>query len=70
MSRTELVDMVDRAAPEERLFLQAYLEHRVRATDPDNGRDLDQRLESMRAGSEVSLEDARQIHEELAARGL
>ncbi len=70
MSHTELIEIVDRTSPEDRLFLSAYLEHLSRAADPEHGRELDRRLESMRAGNEVSLEDARKLHEALAARGL
>ena len=70
MSRAELIEIVDRTSPEDRLFLNAYIEHRVRADDPENGPELDRRLERMRAGQEVSLNDARKLHEELAARGM
>jgi hypothetical protein len=64
------MEIVDRTSPEERLFLGAYLEHLARVADPENGRELDRRLESMRAGEEVSLAEARKLHEALAARGL
>jgi hypothetical protein len=70
MSRSQLIEFVDRTSPEDRLFLHAYLEHVARASDPDNGRDLDRRLEAMRAGDEVRLEDARKLHEALASQGL
>jgi len=70
MSHAELIEIVDRTSPEERLFLSAYIEHLASAADPGHGRELDRRLESMRAGNEVSLEDARKLHEALAARGL
>jgi hypothetical protein len=70
MSHAELIEMVDRTSPEERLFLHAYIEHLACEADPEHGRELDRRLESMRAGNEVSLEDARKLHETLAARGL
>jgi len=70
MSHVELIEMVDRTSPEERLFLSAYIEHLACAADPEHGRELDRRLEAMRAGTEVSLEDARKLHEALAARGL
>lgn len=56
MSRSELIEMVDRTSPEDRL--------------PGHGRELDRRLDAMRAGDEVSLEEARKLHEALAARGL
>ncbi len=70
MSRAELAEIVDNAPPADLIFLQAYLEHRARASNPENGSDLDRRLEIMRAGREVSLEDALQLHQELAARSL
>ena len=70
MSHTELIEIVDRTSPKDRLFLRAYLEHLACEADPEHGQELDRRLESMRAGNEVSLEDARMLHEPLAARGL
>jgi len=70
MSHAELSAIVDRSSPEERVFLRAYVEHLAQAADPESGRDLDRRLEAMRAGQEISLDDARRLHEELAAKGL
>ena len=63
MSRAELIAIVDRTSPEDRVFLQAYVEHLARAADPERGRELDRRLEAMRAGREISLENARRLHE-------
>jgi len=68
MSRAELIEIVTRTSPEGRLFLQAYVEHLARAADPESGRDLDRRLDAMRAGQEISLEEARRFHEELPPR--
>jgi hypothetical protein len=70
MSRAELIEIVDRTSPEDRVFLHAYIEHLARAADSGNGSDLDRRLEAMRAGNEVSLEEARKLHEALGAQGL
>ena len=70
MSRSELIEIVDRTSPEDRLFLHAYIEHTARASDPGQGSELDRRLDAMRAGDEVSMEEARKLHEALAARGL
>ena len=70
MSRTELIQIVDQTSPEDRLFLNAYIEHLARVDEPDNGCELDRRLERMRAGREVSLEDAQKLHEDLAAKGM
>jgi hypothetical protein len=50
------------------LFLHAYIEHLGRAADPENSRELDRRLESMRAGNEVSLDEVRKLHDALASR--
>ena len=70
MSRADLIEIVDRTSPEDRLFLHAYIEHLARVADPEDSRALDRRLESMRAGNEVSLEEARKLHEALGAQGL
>lgn len=70
MSRAELIEIVDRSSPEDRIFLHAYIEHLARIADPADGHELDRRLESMRAGNEVSLEEARKLHDSLAAQGL
>lgn len=70
MSRAELIAIVDQSSPEDRAFLNAYIEHVTRRDDAANGAALDASLERMRAGQEVSLEDARKLHEELAAKGL
>jgi hypothetical protein len=70
MSRQELIEIVDRTSAEDRVFLHAYIEHLARVADPADGADLDQRLEAMRAGREVSLDEARQLHEALAKKGL
>ncbi|MEI9897756.1 MAG: hypothetical protein WDN28_28845 [Chthoniobacter sp.] len=70
MSHAELIEIVNRSSPEDRLFLSAYLEHLARTSNPDDGRDLDRRLEAMRGGDEVSLDEARKLHEALASKGL
>jgi len=70
MSRSQLIEFVDGTSSEDRIFLQAYLEHVARASDAEYGRDLDHRLEAMRAGEEVNLEDVRKLHEALASQGL
>lgn len=70
MSRAELMEIVDQSAPEDRLFLHAYIEHLARTGNPENGLELDRRLEAMRAGQEVSLEEARKLHDALSEQGL
>jgi hypothetical protein len=64
------MEIVDRTSPEDRLFLHAYIEHLARAANPENGLELDRRLEAMRAGQEVSLEEARRLHDTLSEQGL
>ena len=70
MSHTELIEIVDRTTPEDRLFLSAYLEHLACAADPEHGRVRWYPGQIEVSGNEVSLEDARKLHETLAARGL
>jgi hypothetical protein len=68
MSHAELIEIVNRSSPEDRLFLSAYLEHLARSSRPEDGKDLDRRLDAMRAGNEVSLDEARKLHEALVAQ--
>ncbi|HSI11110.1 MAG TPA: hypothetical protein VK961_03660 [Chthoniobacter sp.] len=70
MSHAELIEIVNRSSPEDRIFLSAYLEHLARNADAENGRDLDRRLDAMRAGNEVGLDEVRKLHETLASQGL
>lgn len=70
MSHAELIEIVNRSSPEDRIFLGAYINYLARTSGPKSGQELDGRLEAMRAGEEVSLEEARKLHETLAAQGL
>lgn len=70
MSVAELKTVVDNSTSEERLFLQAYLDHLAEQASPERVRELDRRWEEMNAGDKVSLAEARRLHEELQARGL
>lgn len=70
MSVAELKTVVDQTTNEERLFLQAYLDHLDAQSSPENARELDRRWEEMNAGDKVSLDEARRLHEALQARGL
>jgi hypothetical protein len=70
MSRAERIEIVNRSSPEDRLFLSAYIEHLAGISDPKCGQELDDRLEAMRAGEEVSLEVARRLHEALEPKGI
>ena len=70
MSVAELKEIVDESTAEGRVFLEAYLQHLNRVTDPESGRDLDERLMQMDAGNKISLTRALEMHEALKARGL
>ena len=69
MSVAEMKRLVDAATSEERLFLEAYLDHLRRENDPSNGLELDDRMKRMDAGDKVSLARVMQLHEELRANG-
>ena len=69
MSVAELKEIVDKSTEEERIFLEAYLQHLNRVADPENGRDLDERLGQMDAANKVSLTKAFEMHQALKARG-
>ncbi len=70
MNLAEVKQMVDQMSDEERLFLTAYLHHRLRANDPANRADLEERMKQMDAGNKVSLEQAWRLHRALEAEGL
>lgn len=70
MSVAELKSVVDNSTSEERLFLQAYLDHLTEQASPERVRELDRHWEEMNSGDKVSLAEARRLHEELQARGL
>jgi hypothetical protein len=53
MSTTELKAVVDKATQEERLFLQHYLAHLRRQSDPDYAAELSQRMKDMDEGKKV-----------------
>jgi hypothetical protein len=68
MSRAEIIAMVDQTSPEDRIFLQAYVDHLARSADSESGSDLDRRLDAMRAGKEFCLDDVRRLHEFAGSR--
>ena len=70
MSVAELKRIVDKTSTEERLFLQAYLDHLARAGDPANAADLSRRMREMDAGKKVTLALAKKLHESLLKQGL
>lgn len=70
MSVVELKKMVDQTTPEERMFLQAYLDHLARRDDPANAQDLTRRMKEMDAGKKVTLAQAKKLHQALLKQGL
>jgi hypothetical protein len=59
VSTTELKQIVDESTAEERLFLQAYLDHLPRVNDPANAADLSKRMREMDEGKKVTLAQAK-----------
>jgi hypothetical protein len=70
MSLAEAKRIVDEMSLEERLFLAAYLHHRLRADDPANRADLEERMRQVDAGNKVTLEQAWRLHSTLENEGL
>lgn len=70
MSLAEAKRMVDQMSAEERLFLAAYLHHRLRVDDPANRADLEERMRQVEAGNKVTLERAWELHKALETEGL
>ena len=70
MDASRLKRLVDEISQEERLFLAAYLHHRLRAEDPAHQADLEERMRQMEAGNKVTLEEAWRLHRALETEGL
>ena len=70
MSVAEIKQLVDKTSTEDRLFLQAYLDHLARVNDPANAADLSRRMREMDAGRKITLTQAKKLHEALVKQGL
>ena len=70
MSVSEIKQLVDRTSPEERLFLQAYLDHLARVKEPASAADLSRRMREMTAGKKITLAQAKKAHQALLKQGL
>ena len=70
MDSGRLKRLVDEISQGERLFLAAYLHHRLRAEDPVRRADLEERMRQMEAGNKVTLEEAWRLYRALEAEGL
>lgn len=70
MSLVEVKRIVDEMSQEERLLFAAYLHHRLRANDPANRADLEERMRRTEAGNKVTLEQAWRLHRALETEGL
>jgi hypothetical protein len=69
MSLSELKEMVDKATPEERLFLAHYLAHRRRTSDPERMAEISRRMSEMDAGKKISWADLKQRLQESNSNG-
>ena len=65
MSTTELKAVVDRATPEERVFLEHYLAHLRRVEDPQYAETLADRHRDMDAGLKVKWTEIKRIHRDM-----
>jgi hypothetical protein len=70
MSTAELKAVVDRASPEERLFLEHYLAQLRRSEDPEYSEELARRHREMDAGTKVRWTEVRRIHQDMLKDGL
>ncbi len=70
MSVADLKKTVDESTPEERLFLAAYLHHKLHPEQESEAADLENRMKQMDAGDKVPLSMVEKLHEELLKAGV
>jgi hypothetical protein len=70
MSTAELMAHADNLNLEERGVLAAYLLYLRQKDDPEHRRELGRRVDRMAAGSFISMEKVKELHEELVRRGV
>ena len=70
MTVQELKQGIEASAPEDRLFLAAYLKHLAQKDDPAYRAELARRRDEMGGGKRFSLEQVKRVHENLEAEGL
>lgn len=70
MSTAELKAVVDKATPEERMFLEHYLAHLRRAEDPRYAEELAGRHRDMDAGQKTKWSEVKRIHNDMLNDGL
>jgi hypothetical protein len=70
MTLQELKRGIDESAPEDRLFLAAYLRHLAQKDDEAYRAELARRRDEMSAGKRFSIEQVRRVHENLRTEGL
>ncbi len=61
MTTDELKGLVDRATPEERLFLEHHLAHLRRVNDPKHAAELTKRMKEMDDGMKFSWPDVQKL---------
>ncbi len=70
MSVAELKRTVDESTPEERLFLAAYLHHKLHPSEANEAADLEERMRLMDAGDKVPFSTIQKLHEDLTKAGV
>ncbi len=70
MSVAELKHTVDQCSREERLFLAAYLQHKMHAPELSEAADLETRMSQMDAGDKIPFSNILKLHEELIKAGV
>ena len=70
MSTAELMAHADNLNLEERGVLAAYLLYLRQKDDMEHRRELGRRVDRMAAGSSISMEKVKELHEELVRRGV
>jgi hypothetical protein len=69
MSVAELKRAVDESTPEERLFLAAYLHHKMHGDEATEAADLEEHMRRMDAGDKIPFATVRKLHDELLKAG-
>ena len=69
MSTAEIMAHADKLNLEERGVLAAYLQYLRQKDDPEYRRELGRRVDRMAAGSSISMQKVKELHEELVRRG-
>ena len=69
MTVAELKRTVDESTAEERLFLAAYLRHKMHGHEEGEAAELEEQMRRMDAGDTIPLATVRRLHEDLLDAG-